>query len=287
MPSSRSTRRKSGSLTRNDAEDTTTMTTDPRPDPPAYEHIEGGDVDRHRHDGTLTHAHADPPHWHDGDEVVPFHDPPGADEAALYGTGPSLDNGLPSYERPQLDGPYTAAGEESHDDDHGSRVVDALLGGSPSDTPQVTGEAAGRAVAEQERHTLGANGLPTDPEARDKLRGELQSSLDYLNDTEPTVPAVPVREGVSRTGTSIAHPGTLSLLNTIHHVTDDALNHEMAWTTILAPLVIEAVTYHADNREEGGSGPELAPMELWMRARDAMEHIIQPRLQPRRPSGHA
>jgi hypothetical protein len=274
MPSNRSTRRNSG-LPRKDAEDTTTMTTESRPDPPAYEPIEGGDTDRHRHDGTRTHAHADPPHWHDGDQVVPLHDYPAAADAALYGTEPNPDN--PPYERPRLDGPHPIDPLEGALSD--TIVPPEQHNTPPLDTPQVAGEAAGRAVAEAERHTLGANGLPTDPAGRDKLRAELRSSLDYLDNTEPTVPAVPVREGVSRTGTSIAHPGTLSLLNTIHHVTDDALNHEMAWTTILAPLVIEAVTYHADNRAEGGSGPELAPMELWMRARDAMEHIIQPRLQ--------
>src|SRR5215204_3615507 len=98
MASSRSTRRNSGNLPRKNTADTTVVTAEPRPDQPPYEHVEGGDADLHRHDGGLPHAHADPPHWHDGDQVVPFHDPPGADEAldaALYGTDPTPDNRPP------------------------------------------------------------------------------------------------------------------------------------------------------------------------------------------------
>jgi hypothetical protein len=259
----RSTRRRGGasSLPRTTEPDTTVEVA------PAYQRVDGGDTDQHRHAGGTVHAHADPPHWHDGDQIVLLHDYPDPNAPTLAEREP--------YEPPTLDGPdpeWTVV-----QDDPGMRVVDALLG--VPDAPQVSGEAAGRAVAEAERHSLGANGLPTDPAERERLRGDLQASLDYLNGTAPTTPALPTPEGVSRPGTSIAHPGALSLLNTIHGVTDDALNHEMTWHAILTPLVVEMATYHADQRAEGGPGPELAPLELLMRARDAMEHIIQPRLK--------
>src|SRR5215216_2370028 len=104
MASSRSTRRKSGSLTRNDADDATTMTADPRPDQPPYEPVDGGDIDLHRHYGAPPHAHTGPPHWHDGDQTFPLHDYPADDDAAVYGTDPNPDNGPLPYERPRLDG---------------------------------------------------------------------------------------------------------------------------------------------------------------------------------------
>ncbi len=226
-----------------------------------WEYVGIADVNEHRHDDRHQHSHTD----YGQQEHV--HNP--ANNAIL--PLPSVD-GQYEYKAPefqaQTQGTYTAAAEASR--------VHHPSGHDP--TPQNPYQAGFQAGEDAVRQDL-ADGNATDPAAIEQAKQAARAASDHLAAVPtPQPPATPVPEGVSRSGTSIAHPGAFTLLNSIHGIADDALNHEMAWLNILAPLVIEAATYHADQRREGGDGPQLAPMELWMRARDAMEHIVQPRL---------
>jgi hypothetical protein len=230
-----------------------------------WEYVGIADVNEHRHDDRFTHSHAD------FGQQEHFHNPP--NNAIL----PLPADGWPvEYQPRQEPADLQAAGS-------GTAHLPAE-NPSVEVTPGATYTAEGQ--ASQTRHPSGHDpaddGLPNpaelNPEQREQLKAYHNRSLSHLDGSSPAAPAVPIREGASRVGTSVAHPGALNLLNTVHHVTDDALNHEMTWVTILAPLVIEMATYHADDRAEGGSGPELAPLELITQARDALEQIRLPRL---------
>ena len=133
-------------------------------------------------------------------------------------------------------------------DDPGMQVVDALLGTSPPDTPQVDGEAAGRAVAEAERHING-NGLPTDPAERARLRADLQASLDYLNDTEPTPAAVPAIPTPAATATRLGTVlGGLELVKASYRAmfpgAPDGIDQEWALTMAASDLIGQMLDYH-------------------------------------------
>jgi len=216
---------------------------------PAWALIPDAGPDDHLHRGIPDTGHGQDgrrPHVHSNDGRVVFLD--GPDAPPDWTTPEGLTD-------PNLEAQVLRLPVARHDEEPEPAAPPARQGnGEP---PALTDDELARFVettralppAEQER-------------VKDNLRGVLVEIDGSTPAPEPT-PAQQAPNTTSGYGRSIADPVAQNALNAIHFgMADPRLQHEMIWQPILLRAVVQMATYHADDRPQGGPGPQLAPDDL-------------------------
>jgi hypothetical protein len=212
---------------------------------------------QHAHDGAEPHEdhdqpYGDIPHYHEDHDLVPMHDWP-------------VDYASDQARQDRTDRLRAVAAEDDPDEPPSAERAryepPTVTGPYPVDPQTGTHDAQDEPPTETQPSTTAEPASPRDIAVR------RTSSVQTARETGK-LPAE-----------SIADVAADDFADALFHGHDDAvLRHEMNWSRQLARGVARIMLHNADERPRGGSGPELAPMELVANVHAAAEHLLRNRL---------